>query len=90
MSVSLEDLYKGATRKLALQKNVICDKCKGNDFVIRYPVNLYIEFGSIPKGCAGGHPVSSSENAEHFIQRYLKAPAVFNGFRKINFVVVTQ
>lgn len=29
LSVSLEDLYKGATRKLALEKNVICDKCEG-------------------------------------------------------------
>ncbi|XP_077174479.1 dnaJ homolog subfamily A member 4 isoform X1 [Paroedura picta] len=29
LSVSLEDLYNGTTRKLALQKNVICDKCKG-------------------------------------------------------------
>ena len=29
MSVSLEDLYNGATRKLALQKNVICEKCEG-------------------------------------------------------------
>ncbi|XP_069100401.1 dnaJ homolog subfamily A member 4-like [Pleurodeles waltl] len=29
LSVSLEDLYNGATRKLALQKNVICDKCEG-------------------------------------------------------------
>ncbi|XP_060083739.1 dnaJ homolog subfamily A member 1-like [Ylistrum balloti] len=29
IKVSLEDLYKGATRKLALQKNVICDKCDG-------------------------------------------------------------
>nr|XP_034993803.1 dnaJ homolog subfamily A member 4 isoform X1 [Zootoca vivipara] len=29
LSISLEDLYNGATRKLALQKNVICDKCKG-------------------------------------------------------------
>ncbi|XP_042329227.1 dnaJ homolog subfamily A member 4 isoform X2 [Sceloporus undulatus] len=29
LSVTLEDLYNGATRKLALQKNVICDKCKG-------------------------------------------------------------
>uniref|UniRef100_A0A2K6GXY5 CR-type domain-containing protein n=1 Tax=Propithecus coquereli TaxID=379532 RepID=A0A2K6GXY5_PROCO len=26
-SVALEDLYNGAARKLALQKNVICDKC---------------------------------------------------------------
>lgn len=30
LSVSLEDMYNGATRKLALQKNVICDKCEGN------------------------------------------------------------
>lgn len=29
MKVSLEDLYNGATRKLALQKNVICNKCEG-------------------------------------------------------------
>ena len=29
MKVSLEDLYNGATRKLALQKKVICDKCEG-------------------------------------------------------------
>ncbi|GFR78882.1 DnaJ homolog subfamily A member 1 [Elysia marginata] len=29
MKVSLEDLYNGATRKLALQKNVICSKCEG-------------------------------------------------------------
>ncbi|KAF7990282.1 hypothetical protein HCN44_000087 [Aphidius gifuensis] len=30
LSVSLEELYKGTTRKLALQKNVICDKCEGH------------------------------------------------------------
>ncbi|XP_018335149.1 dnaJ homolog subfamily A member 1 [Agrilus planipennis] len=29
LSVTLEELYKGAVRKLALQKNVICDKCEG-------------------------------------------------------------
>lgn len=29
MSVQLEELYNGATRKLQLQKNVICDKCEG-------------------------------------------------------------
>lgn len=29
LAVSLEDLYNGATRKLALQKNVICEKCEG-------------------------------------------------------------
>ncbi len=29
LAVSLEDLYNGTTRKLALQKNVICDKCEG-------------------------------------------------------------
>ncbi len=30
LNVSLDDLYNGATRKLAVQKNVICDKCEGN------------------------------------------------------------
>lgn len=29
LAVSLEDLYNGSTRKLALQKNVICSKCEG-------------------------------------------------------------
>lgn len=29
MQVSLEEIYNGAVRKLALQKNVICDKCEG-------------------------------------------------------------
>lgn len=29
LSVSLEELYKGSTRKLGLQKNVICEKCEG-------------------------------------------------------------
>lgn len=29
LSVSLEDMYNGSTRKLALQKNVICDLCEG-------------------------------------------------------------
>jgi DnaJ homolog subfamily A member 1 len=29
LGVSLEDMYNGTTRKLALQKNVICEKCEG-------------------------------------------------------------
>lgn len=29
LSVSLEEVYKGSTRKLGLQKNVICEKCEG-------------------------------------------------------------
>lgn len=29
LSVSLEEMYKGSTRKLGLQKNVICEKCEG-------------------------------------------------------------
>merc|ERR1719370_1611874 len=29
LSVSLEDMYNGTVRKLALQKNVICDSCDG-------------------------------------------------------------
>ena len=27
--MSLEDMYNGSTRQLALQKNVICSKCEG-------------------------------------------------------------
>lgn len=29
MGVTLEELYNGSVRKLALQKNVICDGCEG-------------------------------------------------------------
>ncbi|XP_055923130.1 dnaJ homolog subfamily A member 4 [Eupeodes corollae] len=29
MGVQLEEIYNGTTRKLALQKNVICEKCEG-------------------------------------------------------------
>lgn len=29
LQVTLEELYNGATRKLSLQKNVVCDKCEG-------------------------------------------------------------
>ncbi|XP_072291491.1 dnaJ homolog subfamily A member 4 [Eucyclogobius newberryi] len=29
LGVSLEEIYNGSTRKLALQKNVICEKCEG-------------------------------------------------------------
>lgn len=29
LSVSLEELYNGAVRKLALHKNVVCEKCEG-------------------------------------------------------------
>jgi len=30
MSVTLEELYNGATRKLSIQKKVICEKCEGS------------------------------------------------------------
>ncbi|XP_037623670.1 dnaJ homolog subfamily A member 4 [Sebastes umbrosus] len=29
LSVTLEEMYKGSTRKLGLQKNIICEKCEG-------------------------------------------------------------
>lgn len=29
LAVTLEEMYNGATRKLALQKNVICERCEG-------------------------------------------------------------
>ena len=40
MAVSLEDLYNGAVRKLALQKNIICAKCEGKHHLL----NRYHEF----------------------------------------------
>lgn len=35
ISVTLEDLYNGATRKLALQKNIICERCEGTCFAVQ-------------------------------------------------------
>ena len=29
LGVSLEEMYNGSVRKLALKKNVVCDKCEG-------------------------------------------------------------
>ena len=29
LSVTLEEMYNGSTRKLGLQKNIICEKCDG-------------------------------------------------------------
>ena len=29
LQVSLEDMYNGTVRKLALQKNIVCPKCEG-------------------------------------------------------------
>lgn len=42
LSVSLEELYKGTLRKLALQKNVICDKCEGNYLKVTTVNGLFI------------------------------------------------
>lgn len=35
ISVTLEDLYNGATRKLALQKNTICERCEGRSLAMQ-------------------------------------------------------
>ena len=41
LSVSLEDMYNGTTRKLALQKNVICDSCEGKSDMLKFiPIAL--------------------------------------------------
>jgi len=39
MAVTLEDLYNGTVRKLALNKNVICPQCKG---LLILSTDLYI------------------------------------------------
>lgn len=40
ITVSLEELYNGATRKLAVQKNCICERCEGKCFVTQLFVKL--------------------------------------------------
>lgn len=46
LSVSLEELYKGTVRKLALQKNVICEKCEGNGcmeiVILKRSISVYL------------------------------------------------
>ena len=39
LKVSLEDMYNGAVRKLALQKNIICPKCEGRFSCSPYEVD---------------------------------------------------
>lgn len=34
LTVTLEELYKGSTRKLNVTRNVICPKCEGNVYKI--------------------------------------------------------
>uniref|UniRef100_S4R5S5 DnaJ heat shock protein family (Hsp40) member A1 n=1 Tax=Petromyzon marinus TaxID=7757 RepID=S4R5S5_PETMA len=54
ISVSLEDLYNGATRKLSMQKNVICDKCEGeSNFLVTKPFNQ----NWCPRGVMTGYSV---------------------------------
>ena len=47
LSVSLEDLYKGTTRKLALQKNVICTDCEGECILDKLVSNINPPFYSV-------------------------------------------
>ena len=46
LQVSLEDLYNGTTRKLALSKNVVCDKCEGGSSTLMgwFQVNFLKQF----------------------------------------------
>ena len=45
LSVTLEDMYNGTVRKLALQKNVICDSCEGIVIYFRFLIKLsYCDF----------------------------------------------
>lgn len=47
LTVTLEDLYNGATRKLSLQKNVICRSCGGE-----------WGHGALPPGAGGALPAA--------------------------------
>lgn len=35
ISVTLDDLYNGATRKLSVQKNTICERCEGTSSAVQ-------------------------------------------------------
>lgn len=39
LEVTLEEIYNGATRKLGLQKNIICEKCEGMEFFLQKSCN---------------------------------------------------
>ncbi|XP_011817602.1 PREDICTED: dnaJ homolog subfamily A member 1 [Colobus angolensis palliatus] len=58
LSVTLEDLYNGATRKLALQKNVICDKCEGMGFFLKIVREKKILEVHIDKGMKDGQKIT--------------------------------
>lgn len=42
LSVTLEEIYNGAVRKLAVQKNVICDVCEGKNFLFHIEIFLML------------------------------------------------
>ncbi len=81
LAVSLEELYNGAVRKLALQKNVICDKCEGKltnwIFFIQRKKNILIlgrggKKGAVSKctACNGsGYVVRVNQIAPGMIQQ---------------------
>lgn len=54
LGVSLEDLYNGITRKLALQKNVICAKCEGKKISSGFkPLFRFFFFVCVCVDCLG-------------------------------------
>lgn len=40
LGVTLEELYNGSTRKLGLQKNVICEKCEGKPWLTLHKLEV--------------------------------------------------
>lgn len=67
LAVDLEDLYKGAQRKLALRRNRVCGPCKGNG----------TKSGRAPPKCStcGGHGVvmQTHQVGPGFLQRVQRA-----------------
>lgn len=43
IAVSLEDLYKGKTSKLAVTRNIICSKCTGYAIVKSYLLFIFCD-----------------------------------------------
>ena len=65
LSVSLEELYKGTTRRLAINKTILCPKCKGKG--TRSP-NMEPEKC---RPCAGSGIITKTQSlAPGFIQRF--------------------
>ncbi|ELW48406.1 Cysteine dioxygenase type 1 [Tupaia chinensis] len=87
LSVTLEDFYSGATRKLALQKNVISDKCQGQVVLRGVLVARAFAAGLVIKWRSGNPPSSGPQCMQSSPEGYTRN-LVDQGNGKFNLMIL--